>query len=575
MIGLRVSNSMDFSRSFSKWPFYLNYFEGCGKRLLASSGAAVAAAALLLTMPIFVRYGLDEVLPQRRYGTLFLIGVAMVIVQAGYLALSLWAKRHILEVSKHVTLRLRQDALRKLYTFSHRFYTRLSRGDLHAQFVVDSNRVDQMTQALVGGLLPALLTGILLGVAMLLTNWMLLVAAVVVFACFTPFIRWMAARIQRLSRHHYDAVRSYSSRLTFAISNFLLTTLKGAEKHEMDAQKPILAAMARSGCELGMWRAAFTEVQSLFAFGSAVAILGIGIGTTVLGMSTIGEVLAFYVLAMMFRSQYMHFSHALTPVLEGAQALATICDMMETEDDAVYCGTKELAFQGNLQFENVTFSYNEHPLLRQVNFSVASGQWVGIVGPNGSGKSTIMKLLLGFYRPETGRVRADGVPLELLDMNAFRRQIGVVTQEPTVFGGTVTENISYGEPHFTRAKVVNAARLAVAHNFILTLPNGYDTQVGDEGVRLSGGQKQKIAIARALAAEPSLLILDEPTNHLDDSSIDALLSNLAALPQRPTVIIISHDIRALRHADAVYGFEQGVFRAHDAHGRFLSANSAS
>ncbi|MFC1488445.1 ATP-binding cassette domain-containing protein [Thermodesulfobacteriota bacterium] len=184
-------------------------------------------------------------------------------------------------------------------------------------------------------------------------------------------------------------------------------------------------------------------------------------------------------------------------------------------------------------------------------------QMVALVGPNGAGKSTIVNLILGFYRPQEGGLFADDCPYVNMDIVHFRRQIGVVTQDPIIFSGTVLENITYGSPEANTDQVVRAAELAVAHEFILRLPEGYDTFVGGRGVLLSGGQRQRIAVARALLRRPQLLILDEPTHHLDKTGVYELMGNLKRLEQVPSILIISHDVDILDAADQSYYLKEG------------------
>ena len=197
-------------------------------------------------------------------------------------------------------------------------------------------------------------------------------------------------------------------------------------------------------------------------------------------------------------------------------------------------------------------------MVRDVHLDLRPGSTVAIVGPNGAGKSTLLYLILGFYRPQRGELRAEGVPYERIDLGDLRRGIGVVMQHPTFFAGTVRENITYGCPEATPDEIGRAARIALADDFIRTLPAGYDTPIGEGGVLLSGGQVQRIAIARALLRRPSLLILDEPTNHLETPAIGRLLQNLATLEPRPGVLIISHDREVLGYADRLYRIEDGL-----------------
>ena len=199
-----------------------------------------------------------------------------------------------------------------------------------------------------------------------------------------------------------------------------------------------------------------------------------------------------------------------------------------------YAGTRAISFSGALAAEDVSFAYDrDRPLLDGVSLTVAPGEVVALVGPNGVGKSTLARLLVGLLRPQAGRVLADGVPLEELDLRALRRRIAVVEQDPYILPGTIRDNLVYAAPHADEQQLREAVRLAGATAFVDGLPQGWQTPVGDDGLLLSGGQRQTIALARALARTPALLILDEPTTSLDDRAVGHLVALLRRLPGHP------------------------------------------
>ena len=188
---------------------------------------------------------------------------------------------------------------------------------------------------------------------------------------------------------------------------------------------------------------------------------------------------------------------------------------------------------------------------------VEPGEFVALVGPNGAGKTTVLSLILGLYRPREGRLVADGVPYDELDIIELRRQMGVILQDPIVFPTTIRRNIAYGRPDATAEEVQEAAWWATASDWIESLPEGYETQMGDEGGLMSGGERQRVALSRRFLSKPALLVLDEPTTHLDDASIRRLLENLRALPGGPSVLAISHDAVVADEADRVYTLRDG------------------
>jgi subfamily B ATP-binding cassette protein HlyB/CyaB len=231
------------------------------------------------------------------------------------------------------------------------------------------------------------------------------------------------------------------------------------------------------------------------------------------------------------------------------------------------------AIAGAISFDKVRFRYRPDAAeaLRGVSLEIEAGEMLGIVGPSGSGKSTLTKLVQRLYVPEQGRVLVDGVDLALIEPAWLRRQIGVVLQENILFNRTVRENIALGDPTRSMESVIGVAQLAGAHEFILSLANGYDTMIDERGANLSGGQRQRIAIARALINDPRILILDEATSALDAESEEIIQSNLASIAKGRTVVIIAHRLSAVRQCDRIITVEAGEVTEMGKHADLLRA----
>ncbi len=229
-------------------------------------------------------------------------------------------------------------------------------------------------------------------------------------------------------------------------------------------------------------------------------------------------------------------------------------------------------FGREIRFEDVAFAYEpELPVLRGVDLTVGVGEIVALVGPSGGGKSTLVDLLPRFMDPDRGRVLIDGVDVRSLSLTSLRRLLGIVSQETTVFHDTVHANIAYGDPaRWSRAEVEAAARAAHAHEFIVDLPDGYETLLGDRGVRLSGGQRQRIGIARAILRDPPILILDEATSSLDSESERWIQDALHHLFRERTVIVIAHRLSTVREADRILVLEDGRLEDSGSHRELLA-----
>jgi ABC-type bacteriocin/lantibiotic exporter with double-glycine peptidase domain len=305
-------------------------------------------------------------------------------------------------------------------------------------------------------------------------------------------------------------------------------------------------------------RAALAAVQAAVGAVAGAVVLIVGGVAVARGSMKIGDLLAFYAVMAILIRQLQVIASGFSTATIGAECLRRLEGLLATPlDDPYPSGRRALDFSGAIALEHVTFSYGSTPVIQDLAIAIAPSEIVAIMGPNGAGKSTLVSLIVGLYRPQTGRVLADGVPFDELAIGTFRRQIGVVLQDPVLLPATIRENIAYGRPDATDDEVRAAAVTATAATFIDRLPAGYETRVGDEGIGLSGGQRQRIAVARALLGEPALLLLDEPTTYLDEAGAAALMANLERLPRSPTVVIVTHDPHAAAHADRTIELRDG------------------
>jgi subfamily B ATP-binding cassette protein HlyB/CyaB len=294
---------------------------------------------------------------------------------------------------------------------------------------------------------------------------------------------------------------------------------------------------------------------------SIAAVLYFGARSVIDGDLTVGELVAFNMLSGRVAQPVLRIAQLWQDFQQARISVDRLGDILNTRVEGVSsAGRASLpAIKGEITFEHVRFRYRpDAPLaLDDVNFSVKTGQVVGVVGPSGSGKSTLTKLVQRLYVPEQGRVMVDGVDLAMVDTAWLRRQIGVVLQENVLFNRPVRENIALADPAMPMERVIEAAKLAGAHEFILELPHGYDTEIGERGASLSGGQRQRIAIARALVTNPRILIFDEATSALDYESERIIQQNMRRIVAGRTVLIIAHRLSTVRTADRILTIERG------------------
>ncbi len=306
---------------------------------------------------------------------------------------------------------------------------------------------------------------------------------------------------------------------------------------------------------------------------TAVAVLWVGAYRVVDGDLTIGQLIAFNMLSAQVTGPLLRLVNLWQEFQQVGISVQRLGDILNTQPEPSYNPNRTTLPQvkGHIVFEDVSFRYRTDgtEVLRKVSFTVMPGQVIGIVGRSGSGKSTIAKLLQRLYVPERGRILVDGVDLAQVDPAWLRRQVGVVLQENFLFNCSVRDNIALTDPGLAMEQVMQAAKLAGAHEFILELPEGYDTMVGEHGCSLSGGQRQRIAIARALVANPRILIFDEATSALDYESEAIIQQNMAHISQGRTVFIIAHRLSTVRPAHRIYVVEKGEIVEQGSHEELL------
>jgi ATP-binding cassette, subfamily B, bacterial HlyB/CyaB len=308
---------------------------------------------------------------------------------------------------------------------------------------------------------------------------------------------------------------------------------------------------------------------------TTVAVLWVGAYRVIDGDLTIGQLIAFNMLSAQVTGPLLRLVNLWQELQQVGISVQRLGDILNTQPEPSYNPNRTTLPQvhGHIVFEEVTFRYRPDgsEVLRKVSFTVTPGQVIGLVGRSGSGKSTIAKLIQRLYVPERGRILVDGVDLAQVDPAWLRRQVGVVLQENFLFNCSVRDNISLTDPGLAMEQVMQAAKLAGAHEFILELPEGYDTIVGEHGCSLSGGQRQRIAIARALVANPRILIFDEATSALDYESEAVIQQNMAHISQGRTVFIITHRLSTVRPAHRIYVVEKGEIVEQGSHEELLRA----
>jgi ATP-binding cassette subfamily B protein len=342
-----------------------------------------------------------------------------------------------------------------------------------------------------------------------------------------------------------------------------MQTVKGfaAEPHQLRRFEEANQLVSNQQRRIFLDLSVFTPATQVLSQMSLVILFAYGGWLYVQGQIPLGSGLVVFAgLLQQFNGQVANITTIANSVQQSFTAARRVFEVLDTPSEVENRPGAIVPARpkGRLAFERVTFGYHaESPVLTEISFQAEPGQVIGLFGMTGAGKSTLLSLIPRFYDPQHGRVVADGRDLRVLELDAYRRQVGIVYQESFLFSNTVAANIAFGNPHATQAQIERAARIASAHEFVLALPHGYETVLGESGVDLSGGQRQRLALARALLLEPPILLLDDPTASVDPKTEHEIVSALRQAMAGRTTFVVANRLSLLRRADVILVLEQG------------------
>jgi ATP-binding cassette subfamily B protein len=504
------------------------------------------------------------------------------IVGLGVLTFVIWALESLFEFFYRIAWRnlaqdvqhdLRVEAYGHVQDLEHEWFQERATGDLMAVLNDDVNQLERFLDIGANELIQVLTTVLTIGVVFFV------IAPEVAWWAFLPMplILWGSFWFQRRLEPRYEAVRNQAGFLNGQLANNLLgiSTVKSftAEQREIDRISGESDTYRKAN------RAAIT-LSSAFTPLIRMAILVGFSGTLIYGgfLAVDGEVLSvgeYSVLLFMTQRLLWPLTRLGETFDQYQRAMAStnrILDVIDTSP-TITGGSRRLALvpgEGEVRFEGVRFAYEDTPAVDGVDLVLAAGRTTAIVGPTGSGKSTLTKLLLRFYDPDEGRITIDGIDLRELDLGDLRRLTGLVSQDVYLFHGTVRDNIAYGRPDAPTEDVVAAAAVAEAHDFVMALPDGYDTVIGERGQKLSGGQRQRLSIARAVLKDPAVLLLDEATSAVDNETEAAIQRSLERISTDRTTLVIAHRLSTVRHADVIHVLDRGRIVETGTHDELIS-----
>ncbi|HKE42139.1 MAG TPA: ABC transporter ATP-binding protein [Casimicrobiaceae bacterium] len=510
-----------------------------------------------------------------KMGLAFVAALAVIAI-AAIGALATYIDNYFTEsVGQWVANDLRLKIYDHLQQLSLGYYDKQQTGVLLSTITNDVATVQNFASSNTLDILVDLLTIVGILGLMLWLQWDFALICVAV----TPFLLLFVSRFKKAVKKAQHQVRLHQADIVTVVQQGLesMRVVKAFGREQLEEARLTEASQATVDAALKARRvkSLLSPIVSIVVAGCTAYVLWRGASLIVADTMTIGALTVFLAYLTKFFKPVQDLAKMTNAIAQTSVALERIQAILDA-DNAIPDRPNARVLvkaRGDIAAENVAFGYDpKNPILRGVNFRIAPGQMVGIVGTTGGGKSTVVGLIPRFYDPDSGRVMIDGVDLKDYTKASLRGQIGFVLQETVLFRGTIRENIAYGRPDATEDQIIEAAKLANAHDFIAAMPGGYGTLVGERGLTLSGGQRQRVGIARAIIRDAPILILDEPTAALDTESERLVMEGLERLMKGRTVITIAHRLSTIRDSDKIIVLKDGVVAEEGNHDELLARN---
>lgn len=481
-------------------------------------------------------------------------------------------------IAQHITFDMRNKMYSHLQRMSQKFFTSNNQGDIITRMTSDISGVERVVTSTFTSILSNTITLIIAIVIMFKENWILAGVGVLVIPLFTIPTRWAGKTRWELTQDAQECNDEINGILneTLSVSGQLLVKLFGKEEYEYNRYKNVNHKMIKLNIKESMAGRWFMVIINTFSSVGPMLLYFVG-GILMMKYNsslTVGDIT---VLVALLGKMYGPVNSLLNIQVEWIRAMALFTRIFEYFDMPIEIKNKENPIipkkvEGNIKFKNVEFSYNEErKILKDINFELKSGDCIALVGPSGSGKSTIANLIPRLYDVCNGTITFDGEDVRDIDLTWLREQIGIVSQETYLFNGTIRENLLYAKPDATDEELMEACEKANIADFILNQEKGLDAVVGNRGLKLSGGEKQRLSIARVLLKDPALLIFDEATASLDSISEKKIQDAINPIIDSRTSILIAHRLSTILAADEILVIKDGVIAERGVHADLVKA----
>lgn len=538
----------------------LKYIKPYWKRGLAAGICTIIAAGGTAYLPFVIKDMVDQVLSEKNTTMLNWIVLSIIVVFV-IRGIAYYGQSYLMNyVGQRVIIDIRKAVFEKLQRLSMSFYDKHKTGTIMSYV---TNDVSALQSAMVDNVVEMITETVILVasiVMMIYLDWKLFLVTFATFPVVLFFIDSFGKRIRKSGSRIQEAAADITSVLQEVASSPRVIKSFVREGYEVDRFDKENMNNFRANMKYAQLSSTLTPTIEFVAAVGVSIILWYGGNSVINGSITAGSLVAFLTYAVNISNPIKRLSRVIGNIQKALAAAQRVFDVLDLPEDIQNApDAKALPkVKGDVRFNDVSFAYNENEeVLSHVSFEVKPGEMVAFVGPSGAGKSTVASLLPRFYDAINGSITIDGQDIRKVTLDSLREQVGIVPQETVLFNGSVYDNILYGRLDATREEVEAAAKAANAHDFIMQLPDGYETMLGDRGMNISGGQRQRISIARAILKNPQILILDEATSALDTESERVVQEALDRLMVGRTSFVIAHRLSTIKNADKIMVLEKG------------------
>ncbi len=509
-----------------------------------------------------------------RYEILIYYAILIFIMLALNIPSSLTRVYYQSRITRGVSKNIRLQITRQLQQLSLLFHDRQHMGRLQSKALRDIEVLEQIPRQVLSLAFSTILNILVAAITILIKAPAALIFFVVLVPMSVALRRYFNKQLMLRTRHYRETFEDMSTSFSDMINMIPVTRAHGLERFEIERVSGKLVQVFEKGQKFDFWVevfsasnwVTFTLTQGLFLIGSTWFAMG--------GHITVGDVVLFNTFFATISGSILALLSTIPIISQATESAISISELLSAPDQEDNDGKRIVSgIAGDFSLQNVSFAYpgSPEPVIRNLSFNIRRGESIAFIGPSGCGKTTLLSLLLGFVRPTSGRILLDGVDMQELDLRSYRQHVGVVTQNILFFSGSIFDNVAYGNKEASAVDVAQALQLSCADEFIEELPDGDQTRLGEDGVRLSGGQSQRLAIARALVRDPRVLILDEATSALDIDTERMLQDGLNKIIAERTAIIVAHRLSTIRQCDRIIILENGAIVAEGTHEELLKA----